>query len=203
MAMNSRFNYLTVLNDAWRQHLKEKPAGAPTVISTFAGAGGSSLGYSMAGYRELLAVEWDANAVETFKMNYPDVPVFHGDITKLSVEEILAITKIKPRELDIFDGSPPCQGFSLAGKRDLSDNRNQLFREYVRILRGLKPKAFVMENVYGMVKGKMKLIFAEALQELKASGYDVSAKLLNAKYFSVPPTSGHQAYSPANQSKPP
>jgi DNA (cytosine-5)-methyltransferase 1 len=89
-------------------------------------------------------------------------------------------------ELDVLDGSPPCQGFSTAGKRQLDDPRNQLFREYVRLLRGLKPKVFVMENVSGMVKGVMKLVFVEILRELKASGYKVSAKLLNAMYFNVP-----------------
>ena len=68
----------------------------------------------------------------------------------------------------------------------MDDGRNQLFREYVRLLRGLKPKVFVMENVSGMVKGKMKLIFAEIMRELKASGYHVSARLMNAMYFGVP-----------------
>lgn len=87
---------------------------------------------------------------------------------------------------DVLDGSPPCQGFSTAGKRILEDERNQLFREYVRLLRGLRPKVFIMENVSGMVKGKMKLIFAEIMRELKASGYRVSARLLNAMYFHVP-----------------
>jgi DNA (cytosine-5)-methyltransferase 1 len=88
--------------------------------------------------------------------------------------------------LDVFDGSPPCQGFSTAGKRDFYDDRNQLFREYVRLLRGLRPKVLIMENVSGMVKGKMKLVFADILRELKASGYMVSARLLNAMYFNVP-----------------
>jgi DNA (cytosine-5)-methyltransferase 1 len=140
----------------------------------------------MAGYRELLAVEWDNNAVETFRLNFPDVPIFHGDIVKLSVEEVLERTGLQSGELDVLEGSPPCQGFSTAGKRDLYDDRNQLFREYVRLLRGLRPKVFVMENVSGMVKGKMKLIFAEILRELKASGYHVSARLMNAMYFHVP-----------------
>lgn len=140
----------------------------------------------MAGFRELLAVEWDQNAVDTFRLNFPDVPVYHGDIAKLSVEEVFELTGLKEGELDVFDGSPPCQGFSTAGKREMSDSRNQLFREYVRLLRGLKPKVFVMENVSGMVKGKMKLIFAEILRELKASGYKVSARLMNAMYFNVP-----------------
>jgi len=178
--------YLEILESSWQQHLKPKPDNAPTVISLFAGCGGSSLGYSMAGFRELLAVEWDDNAVETFKLNFPDIPVYHGDIAKLSVEEVLQTTKLQPGELDILDGSPPCQGFSTAGKRVFEDDRNQLFREYVRLLRGLKPKVFVMENVSGMIKGKMKLIFAEILRELKSSGYKVSARLLNAMYFNVP-----------------
>lgn len=140
----------------------------------------------MAGFRELLAVEWDDNAVQTFKLNFPDVPVYHGDISKLSVEEALRLSGLKVGELDVLDGSPPCQGFSTAGKREFGDSRNQLFREYVRLLRGLRPKVCVMENVSGMVKGKMKLIFAEVLRELKASGYRVKARLLNAMYFGVP-----------------
>lgn len=142
----------------------------------------------MAGYRELLAVEWDANAVATFKLNFPDVPVYHGDICKLSIEECLKLAGIAPGQLDVLDGSPPCQGFSTAGKRQLMDERNDLFRQFVRLLRGLQPRAFVMENVSGMVKGKMKLVFAHCLQELKASGYEVKARVLNAMYYGVPQT---------------
>jgi DNA (cytosine-5)-methyltransferase 1 len=179
-------SYIERLDAAWADHLAPRSATAPTVISTFAGCGGSSLGYSMAGFREVLAVEWDDNAVETFRLNFPDVPVYHGDIAKLSVEDTLARTGLAVGELDVFDGSPPCQGFSTAGKRAIDDPRNGLFREYVRLLRGLQPRAFVMENVSGMVKGKMKLVFAEILRELKACGYRVSAQLLNAAYFGVP-----------------
>lgn len=157
-----------------------------TVISTFSGCGGSSLGYQLAGGKVLLAVEWDDNAVATYRLNFPDTPIYYGDIGKLSVEECCERAGVQPGELDILDGSPPCQGFSTAGKRDFGDDRNQLFREFVRLLRGLKPKVFVMENVSGMVKGKMKLIFAECLRELKASSYKVKARLLNAMYFNVP-----------------
>ncbi len=182
----AQVDYLAILEEAWQQHLKPREVNAPTVISLFAGCGGSSLGYSIAGFKELLAVEWDNNAVETFKLNFPDVPVWHGDIAKLTIEETLKLTGLVLGKLDVLDGSPPCQGFSTAGKRNLDDPRNGLFREYVRLLRGLKPKVFVMENVSGMVKGKMKLIFAEIMRELKASGYKVSARLMNAMYFNVP-----------------
>lgn len=179
--------YVRSLAAAWEAAQAPREPDAPTVLSTFAGCGGSSLGYAMAGYRELLAVEWDDHAVATFKLNFPDVPVFHDDIKELSVETCMRQAGLSgPGELDVLDGSPPCQGFSTAGKRDFGDDRNDLFREYVRLLRGLRPKAFIMENVSGMVKGKMKLIFAECMRELKASGYRVKAALLNAKWFGVP-----------------
>lgn len=158
----------------------------PTVISTFAGCGGSSLGYKWAGYDELLAVEWDDHAVDTFKLNFPEVPVYHGDIGSLSIEQVFNMTGLVPGELDVFDGSPPCQGFSTAGHREMLDPRNSLFEEYVRLLTGLQPRVFVMENVSGMVKGKMKFIFVEILQALKQAGYKVRAQLLDTQYFNVP-----------------
>lgn len=179
-------DYPALLNEAWAQAHAPREPNAPTVISTFAGCGGSSLGYHMAGFRELLAVEWEQNAADTFRLNFPHVPLHHGDIAKLSVEECLRLAGVKPGELDVFDGSPPCQGFSTSGKRELGDARNQLFREYCRLLQGLRPRAFVMENVSGMVKGDFKLIFAEILRTLKGCGYRVKARLLNAMFFGVP-----------------
>jgi len=179
-------NYPAHLEAMWQKAIAPREPNAPTVISTFAGGGGSLTGYMMAGFNDLLAVEWDNNAVETLRLNWPTLDIYHGDIAKLTVEEVLRRTGLQVGELDVLDGSPPCQGFSTAGKRQMDDPRNQLFREYVRLLRGLRPKVFVMENVSGMVKGKMKLVFVEILKELKDSGYRVSARLLNAKYFHVP-----------------
>ena len=179
-------DYPALLNEAWAQAHAPREADAPTVISTFAGCGGSSLGYHMAGFRELLAVEWEQNAADTFRLNFPHVPLYHGDIAKLSVDECLRLAGVKPGELTVFDGSPPCQGFSTAGKREISDQRNQLFREYCRLLEGLRPRAFVMENVSGMVKGDFKLIFAEILRTLKRCGYRVKARLLCAMWYGVP-----------------
>ncbi len=179
-------DYPALLNEAWAQAHAPREANAPTVISTFAGCGGSSLGYHMAGFRELLAVEWEQNAADTFRLNFPHVPLYHGDIAKLSVDECLRLASVKPGDLDVFDGSPPCQGFSTAGKREIGDARNQLFREYCRLLEGLRPRAFVMENVSGMVKGDFKIVFAEILRTLKGCGYRVKARLLNAMFFGVP-----------------
>ena len=179
-------DYPALLAEAWAQAHAPREANAPTVISTFAGCGGSSLGYHMAGFRELLAVEWEQNAADTFRLNFPDVPLYHGDIAKLSVAECLRLAGVAPGELDVFDGSPPCQGFSTSGKREIGDGRNQLFREYCRLLTGLRPRAFVMENVSGMVKGDFKVIFAEILRTLKACGYRVKVRLLNAMFYGVP-----------------
>ena len=158
----------------------------PTVISTFAGCGGSSLGYHLAGFKELLAVEWDDNAAATFKLNFPDVPLYHGDIAKLSVEECLARSGLRVGQLDVFDGSPPCQGFSVAGNRKFSDPRNGLFKEYARLLTGLQPKVFVMENVTGMIKGAMKQAYLKIISELRGCGYQAQGQVMNAMYYNVP-----------------
>lgn len=178
--------YPARLTQAWEAHRAPRAAGAPTVVSLFAGGGGSSLGYSMAGYAERLAVEWDNHAADIFRINFPDVPMYHGDIAALSGEMALQLSGLEPRQLTVLDGSPPCQGFSTAGNRHLSDSRNQLFREYVSLLRVFQPLALVMENVSGMVRGKMRLIFADIMRELKSCGYLVSCRLMSAKYFGVP-----------------
>jgi|TARA_Y100000034_G_scaffold14482_1_gene15151 DNA (cytosine-5)-methyltransferase 1 len=162
-------------------------SGKPTVISTFAGCGGSSLGYKWAGFDELLAVEWENNAVQTFKLNFPDVPVWQRDIREISGKEILEFTKLKQGQLDVLDGSPPCQGFSTAkGKRNVSDDRNDLTYEFIRLIEELQPKVFVMENVSGMVKGTMKGRFKQIMKALKSTGYNVKCKLMNSMYYKVP-----------------
>ncbi|MFL9933605.1 DNA cytosine methyltransferase [Paraburkholderia sp. RL18-103-BIB-C] len=179
-------SYPERLEAAWRDHLAPRSNDAPTVVSLFAGCGGSSLGYSMAGYDERLAVEWNEKQGASFAANFPDVPLYLGDIAALTDEQALHMARLAPGELDVLDGSPPCQGFSLAGSREFKDDRNQLFMEYVRLLHAFAPKAFVMENVRGMVIGKMRLIFADILRELKAAGYRVSARVLVSGYYGVP-----------------
>lgn len=159
----------------------------PTVISLFAGCGGSSLGYKLAGFHELLAVEWDDNAIETFRLNFPGVPVYHGDITKLTGTECMSLAGLsRPGELDVLDGSPPCQGFSTAGKRKFDDPRNSLFKEFARLLTELQPHVFVMENVTGMVKGCMKQAYLQIIKTLRECGYKAKGEVLNAMYYNVP-----------------
>jgi DNA (cytosine-5)-methyltransferase 1 len=177
-------DYAAALHEAWRQHLAPRDVDAPTVVSLFAGCGGSSLGYSMAGYREVLAVEWDDHAAGVFRLNFPDVPLHHGDIADVDP----AILGLAPGELDVLDGSPPCQGFSTFGRRQIDDPRNQLFRQFTRLLTAWQPRAFVMENVSGLVKGDMRTLFAEILSELKVTdpGYRVRARLVDCRYLGIP-----------------
>ena len=158
----------------------------PTIVSLFAGCGGSSLGYKQAGYDVRLAVEWDTGAADVYRRNFPETNVFEGDIADLTAEEALRATALEPGELDVLDGSPPCQGFSTAGSRKFSDTRNRLFEEYVRMVVVFKPKMLVMENVSGLRKGKMKLIFAEMTRALKEAGYKVSCRELNASWYGIP-----------------
>ena len=159
---------------------------SPTVISTFAGCGGSSLGYRMAGYRELLAVEWDPVATESFRANFPGVPVHEGDIVELTGEECMRLAGVGPGELDVLDGSPPCQGFSTAGRRKLHDPRNGLFREFARLLGEIRPRAFVMENVTGLVKGHMRRTYLEMAAMLRSCGYRARGEVMSAAWFGVP-----------------
>lgn len=186
VAIASPGSYLATLDTAWVARNAPRAPDASTVVSCFAGGGGSSLGYHMAGYRELLATDWDANAISTLRQNFPELAVWQGDIAQLTVNEVRRRTGLCVGELDVLDGSPPCQGFSTAGKRHLADPRNALFRDFVRLLDGLQPRGFVMENVAGMVKGKMRLVFVECLTALQSCGYQVSARVLNAMYFGVP-----------------
>lgn len=156
------------------------------VISTFSGCGGSSTGYKAAGCEVVACVEWDAHAVECYRANHPTTQVFHGDIHKVTGEMLLNATGLDVGELDILDGSPPCQGFSTAGKRVLDDPRNSLFKQQLRLIDELKPKHVVIENVSGMIKGTMKPVAGEVVASLKERGYKVAAGLMEAQYFGVP-----------------
>lgn len=168
------------------------------VASTFAGGGGSSTGYRMAGFQVVYANEFVEAARDTYAANKAPYTVLDGrDIRTVTAESILEMTGLKPGELDVLDGSPPCASFSTAGKReqawgkvkkysDREQRTDDLFYEFVRLLRGLQPKAFVAENVSGLVKGTAKGYFLRILAELKASGYRVECRLLDAQWLGVP-----------------
>lgn len=176
------------------------PWNGLTVASTFAGCGGSSTGYRMAGYRVVWANEFVPAAQDSYAANKADYTVLdRRDIREVTALEILQAIKMKPGELDVFDGSPPCQAFSTAGQRhrgwgkerdygngSAGQKNEDMFFEYVRLLEGLMPRVFVAENVSGLVKGVAKGYFIEILRRLKACGYRVEARLLDAQWLGVP-----------------
>lgn len=173
------------------------PPDAPTVISTFSGMGGSCLGFKIAGFRHLLACEFIEEARATYAANFPGVQIASEDVRDLSVAEVLRRTGLRAGELDVLEGSPPCSSFSTAGKgakgwgetkkySDKSQRTDDLFFEFARLVDGLQPRAFVAENVSGLVKGAAKGYFLEILARLKAAGYDVRAQLLDAQWLGVP-----------------
>lgn len=173
--------------EAWGVKAKEpRRKGAPKVVSTFAGCGGSSTGYRMAGFDIVLATDWWDVAGRTYRKNWPDCRYLVADIMKMDGRDVLKEIGLDVGELDLLDGSPPCQGFSTAGKRILDDPRNSLFLDFCRLLEAMKPKVFIMENVSGLVRGKMRIIFREMTSELKSKGYDVSCRMLNASWLGVP-----------------
>lgn len=169
------------------------------VVSTFAGAGGSSTGYRMAGFKVALANEFVPIAQDSYRANMdPSTIIDPRGIQEVTAASILKATGIAEGELDIFDGSPPCQAFSTAGKRakgwgkdrtyehGARQKNENLFEEYIRILAGLKPRVFIAENVSGLVKGVAKGFFLEILAALKACGYRVEARVLDAQWLGVP-----------------
>lgn len=180
------------------KEIEEIPWNGFNVVSTFSGGGGSCLGYRMAGYHVLWANEFVEEARNTYRLNHPGVILDGRDIREITPEEILDAIGMKPGELDLFDGSPPCCAFSTIGVREkgwnkarnYSDGKTQqvenLFLEYIRILNGLKPKAFIAENVSGLVKGVAVGWFKEFLRDMKSCGYRVKAQLLNAQWLGVP-----------------
>ena len=179
------------------REIEQIPHNGFYVVSTFSGAGGSCLGYRMAGFKVLYANEFIPAAQETYRANFPETYLDTRDIREVKAEDILKITGLKKGELDLFDGSPPCASFSTAGKRekgwgkvkkysDTEQRVDDLFFEYARLLRGLMPKVFIAENVKGLVLGTAKGYFKEIMRELKSCGYRVKASLLNAKWLGVP-----------------
>lgn len=176
------YTYKERLDRLWDAHRAPREPDAPTVVSTFAGCGGSSLGYSAAGYRELLAVEWESHAAEVFRANFPGVPVFEGDIADVGPDDL----DLPEGGLDVLDGSPPCQGFSMNGRRAMDDPRNRLFLHYVRLAELWRPRVLVMENVTGMVRGRMKSTYREVLAAMRGAGYRVQARVVSAHALGVP-----------------
>lgn len=161
-----------------------------TVIDLFSGCGGLALGFKWAKYKTLLASDIDENCEKTYTYNFPETLFLKEDLRNISTEEIKNLIK-KNVIVDVVVGGPPCQGFSLANKKRNKvdkDPRNELFYEFVRVVRDFQPKAFVMENVRGLLSMKkgevIKLMKAEF--ENSGIGYNVDYKILLASDYGVP-----------------
>ena len=177
-----------------------------TVISTFAGGGGSSTGYRLAGGKILCINEFVEEARKTYSANYPSTHIVPDDIKQLVGGDFLKITGLKPGELDILDGSPPCSAFSVAGSmcrgegakhsdgwgktKNYSDgkkveNIEDLFFEFIRVAKGIQPKVIVAENVKGLTIGEAKTYYAKITNAFEEIGYLVTSKVMRASFHGV------------------
>ena len=177
------------------------------VLSTFAGGGGSSTGYRLAGGKILAINEFVEEAQNTYRENYPNTTIVPGDIKELTGTYLMEQAGVKVSELDILDGSPPCSAFSMAGsvshgegrthadafgkKKQYSDikgveNVEDLFFEFLRVAKDIKPKVIIGENVEGLTMGEAKEYFHKIQNTFEEIGYLIVANVLDSSYFGVP-----------------
>jgi len=156
----------------------------PVALDLFSGGGGLTVGMKNAGFQVAAAVELHPSAFSTYKANHPEVTAFKQDIRTIKADNLLRLCP--GGGLDLLAGCPPCQGFcSLTAKYQREDPRNELVREMTRMIRELRPKAVMMENVPGLaVKGKPKL--EELLATLRELGYEPTWRVLEVADYGVP-----------------
>lgn len=159
------------------------------ILDLFCGAGGFSSGIDkVSGFETVLALDFDKSAVDTFRYNFPKAKCICGDITDSQVKSDI-IKDANERQVNMIIGGPPCQGFSMKGKKlGLDDPRNFLFLEYVDIVRQIKPEIFIIENVKGIISAGKGYFIAQIYDEFKKLGYCLSHRILNAQNFGVPQT---------------
>lgn len=157
-----------------------------TYIDLFSGAGGFSLGFEMAGFKNLFALDIESEFSKTYKKNFPKHKLIIKDICNLSENEIIEL--IKNTKVDVIIGGPPCQGFSIAGnigRKFIDDPRNSLFKEYARVISIVKPSFFVMENVARLHTHNKGETRKEILATFENMGYSVECKILNSVDYGV------------------
>ena len=169
-----------------------------TYISFFAGGGGSSAGYKLAGGDCLFVNEFQQVAVDTYLANWPDTPHICGDIKKVTGQQIMEMTGLKVGELDIMDGSPPCPPFSMSGTKKEGWNKEKtaygmkqknmedLTWEMIRIAGELMPKVIICENVKGLTMDYAIDHLYRMVADFEALGYSTTYKVLNGIHFGVP-----------------
>jgi len=160
----------------------------PLAVDLFSGAGGMSLGVEQAGFDIAAAVEYDPIHAAIHELNFPYSSVVCGDLAELCGDSIRSAAGIAGRQVDMVFGGPPCQGFSLIGHRVLNDPRNSLVFHFLRIVRELQPRAFVLENVPGMATGGHASLLNELIDCFGEAGYRVRLpfRVVNAGWYGVP-----------------
>jgi DNA (cytosine-5)-methyltransferase 1 len=161
-----------------------------SIVDLFCGCGGLSKGFELAGYNVIAGLEIEKHAIETWAKNHSGTAIL-GDITKAETKQALiqaVRNKLGEDGLDVLAGGPPCQGFSSAGWRQTSDPRNQLWLNYIEILKELNPKYFIIENVPGILSMKKNgvLVIETMSKEFAKLGYQLHYKALKAEEFGVP-----------------
>lgn len=176
-----RYNYK---HDNFLEVKDVKPKKRVTVLETFAGAGGLALGLEKAGIETLGAVELDKNAAQTLRTNRPNWNVIEADITEVAAKGVKNL--LAEKEIDILSGGYPCQTFSYAGKRKgMEDTRGTLFYPYSQILKEIKPKVFIAENVKGLVNHDHGKTLETMIKVFEESGYSIYWNVLNAWDYDV------------------
>jgi DNA (cytosine-5)-methyltransferase 1 len=161
------------------------------LIDLFAGAGGLTTGFHLAGFDSLCAVEIEAKALATYKHNFPNTKAVNQDIRQINPSNLRKCLGLQKEELTALIGGPPCQGFSRnipAGCRYLDDDRNQLYRAFLEFVREFKPLHVVMENVPEILKAYNGVVCNEIIEQLEKQGYSVIYKSLNSANYGVPQT---------------
>lgn len=170
------------------QRFRTAPNDRLTAVSFFVGCGGLCYGLQAAGFKIVASNELVDSYREIYKANFPDANFLSNDIRDVSTEEINVIKEKYP-SIDLLAGGPPCQGFSLAGKRDVNDSRNTLFQYYLRIAEQLKPKVILMENVKLLTSMKTpegRLVKNEIIDFFAKIGYRGQFFVVNAAEYGVP-----------------
>lgn len=158
-----------------------------TAIDLFCGAGGLSEGFRQAGYTVVAGNDIEVAAGETYMATHPDAEFILGPIQDVTVERLCKAGDVRVGELDVLLGGPPCQAYSVYNhQRGMHDARANLFREYLRIVEGLKPKWVVMENVTGITSIAGGTVVQSIKDELRKLGYEVECRVLKAEEYGVP-----------------
>ncbi len=166
---------------------KGKTVTSMKTIDLFCGAGGITEGFHQAGYVCLYGNDVMPEAIQTFKFNHPDAIADCRAVEEVEPAEIRESLDLKPGELDILAGGPPCQGFSInAPERFLNDPRNRLFKYYESFLKEFQPKAFLFENVPGLLSLGDGRVFRQILKIFTGLGYSVTTKILFSAHYGVP-----------------